>query len=149
MVSSWDGFKGPVWTVQNKKLCGSELTLRTVVSVHIDHLRVRDRKIRSLNGWSKIEFTSVHRPCGRVDGPWTVVRVRGGLILISVHILTRIRILTVTIPSGLNTSLTRPKLPRGNKSGAESPEQAFIDYGKALPGYYSRWSCISVISFSC
>ena len=59
---------------------------------------------------------------------------------ISTHKLlqyTRIKTLTVTIPSGLKTSLTRPKVPQGNKSGAESPQKALLDYGKALPGYYS------------
>ena len=56
---------------------------------------------------------------------------------VSDHILTRIKIFTVTISSGLKTSLTRPKVPQGNKSGAESPQKALLDYGKALPGYYS------------
>ena len=76
---------------------------------------------------------------GRIDGPWIVVRVRRGPILISVHInyYTKIKTLTVTIPSGLKTSLTRPKVPQGNKPGAESPQKALLDYGKALPGYYS------------
>ena len=41
-------------------------------------------------------------------------------------------------PPGLKTSLTRTKVPQGNKSGSESPKQALLDYGKALPGYYSR-----------
>ena len=52
-------------------------------------------------------------------------------------------------PTGLKTTLTRPKVPQGNKSGTESPKQGLLDYGKALPGYYSRWNCISVISFGC
>ena len=68
---------------------------------------------------------------GRIDGPWIVVRVRRGPILISVHInyYTKIKTLTVTIPSGLKTSLTRPKVPQGNKPGAESPQKALLDYG--------------------
>ena len=41
-------------------------------------------------------------------------------------------------PTGLKTTLTRPKVPQGNKSGTESPKQGLLDYGKALPGYYSR-----------
>ena len=45
---------------------------------------------------------------------------------------------SVIIPSGLKTSLTRPKVPQGNKSGAESSKQALLDYDLALPGYYSR-----------
>ena len=46
-------------------------------------------------------------------------------------------------------SYLRLKVPQGTKSGTESPKQTLLDYDKALPGYYSRRNCISVIRFGC
>ena len=86
---------------------------------------------------------------------------------VSEHILTRIKIFTtVTIPSGLKTSLTRSKVPQGNNPGLNHPNKPFLTmvkpYGKALTWllflltlHFSHklrlflsilWSVVSVIS---
>ena len=51
------------------------------IVVHLRPLTRKNRPNPSIK-WTKIKYTSVRRPCGRVDGPRTVGRVRRCLLWI-------------------------------------------------------------------